>query len=120
MVAEAAPPPADLTALLDVRIDRYLAGRATSTGWSPPGEFALAWRGRYDDVVHGYPEVCPLTERDRALLTPALWSWVFLGVAGEIRRMTDGRVAPHRLEWQTKMLLRRSPLMGRHSVPYAE
>jgi aminoglycoside phosphotransferase (APT) family kinase protein len=83
-------------------------------------EFALAWRGKYDDVLLGYTEVSPLTELDWALLTPALWSWVFLGVAAEIRRMTEGTVAPHRLEWQTTMLLRRSPLMGRHSVPYAE
>ncbi|HEX5400890.1 MAG TPA: phosphotransferase [Pseudonocardiaceae bacterium] len=80
-------------------------------------DFALAWRGRHDAVVHGYSEVTPLTGLDRALLTPALWSWVFLGVAREIGQMLGGTVAPHRLEWQTKML-RRSPLMGRHNVPY--
>lgn len=83
-------------------------------------EFALAWRGKYDPVLHGYTEVCPLTELDWALLTPALWSWVFLGVTREIRQMTDGTVPPYRLGWQTKMLLRRSPLMGRHSAPYPE
>lgn len=38
-------------------------------------EFALAWRGRYDPVVHGYAEVSPLTELDLALLAPTLWSW---------------------------------------------
>ena len=83
-------------------------------------EFALSWRGRYDDVVHGYTEVHPLTELDWALLTPALWSWVFLGVAAEIRKMVSGAIPPHRFEWQTRMLLRRSPLMGRHRAPYAE
>lgn len=81
-------------------------------------EFALAWRGKYDAVLHGYSEITPLTELDQELLTPALWSWVFLGVAREIRHMTDGTVPPHPLQWQTRMLLRRSPLMGRHSEPY--
>lgn len=81
-------------------------------------EFALSWRGKYDPVVHGYAEVTPLTDIDLELLAPALWSWVFLGVAREIRHMTDGTVPPHGLDWQTRMLLRRSPLMGRHSRPY--
>jgi aminoglycoside phosphotransferase (APT) family kinase protein len=81
-------------------------------------EFALSWRGKYDDVLHGYTEVTPLTDVDRALLAPALWAWVFLGVAAELRGMADGVVEPHRFEWQTSMLLRRSPLMGRHSAPY--
>jgi Ser/Thr protein kinase RdoA (MazF antagonist) len=83
-------------------------------------EFALAWRGKYDDVIHGYTEVRALTDLDWELLTPALWSWVFLGVVSEIRNITDGQVTPYSLEWQTNMLLRRSPLMGRHSVPYVE
>lgn len=81
-------------------------------------EFALAWRGRHDDVIRGYTELAPLTEIDWALLTPALWSWMFLGVAREIQKMTTGTIPPHRLEWQTTMMLRRSPLMGRHAVPY--
>ncbi|HEY3609149.1 MAG TPA: hypothetical protein VGL06_16735 [Pseudonocardiaceae bacterium] len=71
-------------------------------------------------MIHGYTEVRALTDLDWELLTPALWSWVFLGVVSEIRNMTDGRVTPYSLEWQTSMLLRRSPLMGRHSVPYVE
>ena len=25
------------------------------------GDFALSWRGKYDDVIHGYNEVSPLT-----------------------------------------------------------
>jgi aminoglycoside phosphotransferase (APT) family kinase protein len=83
-------------------------------------EFALAWRGKHDDVIHGYAEVHPLTDLDWALLTPALWSWVFLGVAAEIRKMISGAIPPHQFEWQTRMLLRRSPLMGRHRAPYAE
>jgi len=83
-------------------------------------EFALAWRGKYDDVIHGYTEVCPLGDVDWALLTPTLWSWVFLGVAAEIRKMISGAIPPHPFGWQTSMLLRRTPLMGRHSAPYAE
>jgi aminoglycoside phosphotransferase (APT) family kinase protein len=83
-------------------------------------EFALAWRGTYDDVLHGYTDVTPLTDTDWALLAPALWAWVFLGVATELQRMIGGAIQPHRFEWQTKMLLRRSPLMGRHSTSYAE
>jgi aminoglycoside phosphotransferase (APT) family kinase protein len=83
-------------------------------------EFALSWRGKHDDMIHGYTQVHPLTELDWALRTPALWSWVFLGVAAEIRKMVSGAIPPHRFEWQTRMLLRRSPLMGRHRAPYAE
>ena len=83
-------------------------------------EFALAWRGRHDAVIHGYEEIRPLDELDRALLAPTLWSWVFLGVADDIRRMTDGELTPHRFEWQTRILLRRSPLMGEHGTPYRD
>lgn len=36
------------------------------------GEFALAWRGRYDEVVHGYAEVSPLEPEEWELLTP-MW-----------------------------------------------
>jgi aminoglycoside phosphotransferase (APT) family kinase protein len=83
-------------------------------------EFALAWRGKHDALLHGYTGVAPLTDVDWALLAPALWAWVFLGVATELRRIADGAIRPHRFEWQIKMLLRRSPLMGRHRTPYAE
>ncbi|HEX3592900.1 MAG TPA: phosphotransferase [Pseudonocardiaceae bacterium] len=83
-------------------------------------DFALSWRGKYDDVIRGYTEVQPLTELDWALLTPALWAWAFLGVATELRAMASGEIPPHRFEWQTKMLLRRSPLMGAHDEPYIE
>lgn len=83
-------------------------------------DFALAWRGKYDHVIDAYAAINPLTEVDRALLAPALWAWTFLGVATEIRRMVDGTITPHGFEWQTRRLLRRSPLMGPHSAPYRE
>jgi aminoglycoside phosphotransferase (APT) family kinase protein len=81
-------------------------------------EFALAWRGRHDAVVHGYDEVRPLDDLDRALLAPTLWSWLFLGVAEEIRRMLAGGIEPHGFDWRVSLLLRRSPLMGAEAAPY--
>ncbi|MET9019582.1 phosphotransferase [Actinopolymorpha sp. NPDC004070] len=81
-------------------------------------EFALAWQGRYDEVLHGYEEVRPLDEVDRALLAPTLWSWVLLGVAENIRRMTSDSIEPHGFDWQVGRLLRRSPLMGSEAAPY--
>ncbi|WP_020573781.1 phosphotransferase enzyme family protein [Actinopolymorpha alba] len=81
-------------------------------------EFALAWQGKYDDVIRGYEEVRPLDELDGALLAPTLWSWILLGVANDIRRMTSGIIAPHGFDWQVGRLLRRSPLMGREAAPY--
>ena len=48
-----------------------------STAWDHRiGDFALAWRGKYDDVIHGYAEVSPLEPEEWELLTP-LW-WAFL------------------------------------------
>lgn len=75
-------------------------------------DFALAWRAKRDEIVRGYDEVRPLDELDWALLTPTLWSWVFLGVAEEIHAMTTGAITPHGFDWQVGVLRRRSPLMG--------
>ena len=82
-------------------------------------DFALSWRGRYDGVVAGYDEVQPLTEVERRLLTPTFWAWVFLGLAGELHAVNTGKSAPQLPAWSLKMLLRRSPLMGRDSPAYA-
>jgi aminoglycoside phosphotransferase (APT) family kinase protein len=98
-----------LTGLLDFEAT-HLNHRAS--------EFALSWRGKYDDLVHAYDEVRPLDDLDRALLTPALWSWTFIGVADELDRVLSGRERPHGFDWQVGMLLRRSPLMGRARAPY--
>ncbi|GAA5012021.1 phosphotransferase [Actinopolymorpha pittospori] len=75
-------------------------------------DFALAWRAKRDEVVRGYDGVRPLDELDWALITPALWSWVFLGVADEIHEMAVGSIQPHGFEWQVGVLRRRTPLMG--------
>jgi aminoglycoside phosphotransferase (APT) family kinase protein len=83
-------------------------------------EFALAWQAKRDEVIHGYEEIRPLDEVDRALLAPTLWSWVLLGVAAEIRRMLAGLTAPHGFDWQVGRLLRRSPLMGAEAAPYPD
>jgi aminoglycoside phosphotransferase (APT) family kinase protein len=36
------------------------------------GDFALSWRGKYDEVLYGYAEVSPLEPEEWALITP-LW-----------------------------------------------
>jgi aminoglycoside phosphotransferase (APT) family kinase protein len=101
----------ELTGILDFEAT-HLNHRAS--------EFALSWRGKYDELVHAYNEVRPLDELDWALLTPTLWSWVFIGVVDELDRMLSEQEAPHGFDWQIGMLLRRSPLMGRAQEPYAE
>ncbi len=100
-----------LTGLLDFEAT-HLNHRAS--------EFALSWRGKYDELVHAYDEVRPLDGLDWALLTPTLWAWTFLGVAEELDRVVSGQEQPHGFDWQIGMLLRRSPLMGRAQEPYAE
>jgi Ser/Thr protein kinase RdoA (MazF antagonist) len=70
------------------------------------GDFALAWRGKYDEVIHAYTAVSPLEPEEWALLTPAWWAHLIDGACYEMRNgiPDDG--------WTTKQLLRRSPLMG--------
>ena len=70
------------------------------------GDFALSWRGTYDEVVHGYHEVSPLDAEEWEMLTP-MW-WAFL-IDLACRCFTEGQVDDG---WIMKMLLRRSPLMG--------
>lgn len=48
-------------------------------------DFALSWRDRYDEVIHGYEEVHRLSDLDWQLLVPALWSWLFKGGKGRDR-----------------------------------
>ena len=81
-------------------------------------DFALAWRGTYDAVVHGYEEVRRLSGLDRQLLVPVFWGWLFRGVKEEIRDMLDGRRASHGFDWQVKQLTRRSTLFGEMADPY--
>ena len=53
-------------------------------------DFALSWRGCYDEVVHGYEEVRRLSDLDWQLLVPAFWSWLFIGVRDWISPNPDG------------------------------
>jgi Ser/Thr protein kinase RdoA (MazF antagonist) len=81
-------------------------------------DFALAWRGRHDQVIRGYGEVIALEGRELALVAPAFWSWMLIGVAGELREERLAGRAPHDRSWITRMMLRRTPAMGDDSTPY--
>ncbi len=69
-------------------------------------EFAHAWRGKYDAVVHAYDEVLPLEPEEWAILTPVWWLFLVDLWCGSVRRGTpdDG--------WVVAKLRERSPLMG--------
>lgn len=69
-------------------------------------EFCLAWRGKYDDVIHAYNEVSPLEPEEWALLTPLWWAFLIEQACQYIRQgiRDDG--------WVMKQLLRRSALTG--------
>jgi Ser/Thr protein kinase RdoA (MazF antagonist) len=76
------------------------------------GDFALAWRGKYDDVIHGYDEVSPLEPEEWELLTPLWWAFL-IDCAGQDMRngiRDDG--------WTIRKLLLRSPLMGQDSAEF--
>ena len=81
-------------------------------------DFALSWRGEYDEVIEGYQEVHTLTALDWELLVPVYWSWIFIGVKKEINAMIAGNVPPHGFEWQVKHLMKRSGLLGRRAPRY--
>lgn len=70
-------------------------------------DFALSWRGKHDDVIHGYQEVHPLNETDLALLTPAWWTWVLWGVKEDLQKPSSAVD----MSWNVTHILRRSPLM---------
>ncbi|SEN49715.1 phosphotransferase enzyme family protein [Paenibacillus sp. OV219] len=70
------------------------------------GEFALSWRGKYDEVVYGYDEVSPLEPEEWELLTPMWWA-VLIELA--CKHLKEGS---HDDGWIIRKLLERSPLMG--------
>lgn len=46
-------------------------------------DFVLSWRGSYHGVIDGYNDVTPLSDAERALLIPVLWTFmVSCAVAG--------------------------------------
>ncbi|MCQ6562865.1 phosphotransferase enzyme family protein [Paenibacillus mendelii] len=71
------------------------------------GDFALSWRGKYDQIIHGYDEVSPLEPEEWELLTPMWWAGLIDLACSHLADGTqdDG--------WIMKKLLERSPLMGR-------
>ncbi|MBO7744546.1 phosphotransferase [Paenibacillus sp. MWE-103] len=76
------------------------------------GDFALTWRGRYDEVVYGYDEVSPLEPEEWELLTPMWWAGL---VELACRHLAEGTWDDG---WIIKKLLVRSPLMGRDAAAH--
>jgi Ser/Thr protein kinase RdoA (MazF antagonist) len=76
------------------------------------GDFALSWRGRYDEIVHAYAEVSPLHPEEWELLTPMWWAGLIENACRDIAGGTsdDG--------WTIRSLLRRSPLMGPDAIEF--
>jgi len=82
-------------------------------------DFACSWRGKYDEVIHGYNEVRPLSDLDLALLTPIFWAWLFIGVADDLSAILAGTATLDRLSWMMSKLPLRTPAMGPTATPYA-
>lgn len=88
--------------------------------WAPRiAEFALSWRGKYDDVVFGFDEVSPLSDLEWELLTPIRWAWLLSLVEDSINEIRSGSAKPQRFEWVINQLLRRSPILERHVTRYS-
>ncbi|WP_308635472.1 phosphotransferase enzyme family protein [Paenibacillus silvisoli] len=76
------------------------------------GEFALSWRGKYDEIVHGYNEEAPLEPEEWELITPLWWAGL---IDLACRHLKEGT---HDDGWIMKKLLERSPLMGPDAKAY--
>ncbi len=63
-------------------------------------DFALSWRGHYDDVVRGYQEVSPLEPVEQELLVPIYWAWI---IASAVAGIDAGEAST---AWAVKLLLR--------------
>ena len=70
------------------------------------GDFALSWRGKYDEVIFGYAEVSPLEPEEWALITPLWWAGLIEGACRDFQHGT------HDDGWTIRKLLQRSPMMG--------
>ena len=75
-------------------------------------DFALSWRGCYDEVIHGYEEVRKLNDVDWQLLVPTFWSWLFMGVGNLVELASQEELRQFDFTWQTKLLARRSKLFA--------
>lgn len=69
-------------------------------------DFALSWRGKYDQVIHGYNDVSPLAQEEWTLLTPAWWAFL---IELACRHISEGTPLDG---WIVEKILGRSPLMG--------
>ena len=81
-------------------------------------DFALSWRGCYDEVVHGYEEVHPLDDLDWQMLVPTFWAWLFIGVKAWIEGMNSAELQRADFGWQIKHMMRRSALFGDLREPF--
>lgn len=63
-------------------------------------DFALTWRGQYDEVIRGYKEVSPLEPVERELLLPIYWAWV---IASAVAGIDAGET---NADWAVRHLLR--------------
>ncbi len=75
-------------------------------------DFAMAWRGCYDEVIRGYEEVHPLDELDWHLLVPTFWSLLFMGIKDLLEPMDEDQLRQVDFSWHIKLLSRRSALFG--------
>lgn len=66
-------------------------------------DFALAWRGRHQDVISGYEQEAPLEPVERELVGPVYWAWV---VASAVGGLDAGNVTPEGVAWAVEHLLR--------------
>lgn len=82
-------------------------------------DFALSWRGKYDDVVFGFDEVSPLSDLEWELLSPIRWAWLLSFVEDGIDEMRSGASEPRPFDWVVNQMLRRSPVIERHVAPYS-
>jgi Ser/Thr protein kinase RdoA (MazF antagonist) len=96
---------------------RYHRGRLTGVlDWDfthvdhRAADFAWAWRGRYDEVVHGYEEVSPLPPVERALIAPCYWAWTLDYARMLIERAPDGEPNPTEFDWVMQHIARGSAL----------
>jgi Ser/Thr protein kinase RdoA (MazF antagonist) len=98
---------------------RYQAGRLSGildfelAHWDHRiADFALSWRGKYDEIVRAYAEVSPLEPEEWELLTPMWWAGL---INDACRYLADGTQEDG---WILRMLRRRSPLMGPDAIEY--
>ncbi len=76
------------------------------------GDFALSWRGKYDEIVLGYDEVSPLEPEEWALLAPLWWTQLIYQACRAMQAGTTDN------GWTINKLLLRSPLMGKDAAEY--